>query len=471
MMRERWRSLQVQLAVRLAAVYLVATAVAVGILLYRAYDTAGSLNDRELSLRAADLASYVVVDPSGAARLELPPKLAAAYQIGARSDLFALRQGDHLLAASLPEFGELAAKWPAATDEPSYFRVSDFGGTGQSYYGLTIELGSAAGPVSVMVARAADADILAHSLLREFVFDIAWTIPLLVLVTLGIGVWAIRSGLKPLRSVSRMAAVIGPSAISTRLPESNLPREITPLVAAVNRALDRLERGFAVQREFTANAAHELRTPLAIVTAQLDAMEGNGELTRLKEDTSRMNRLVEQLLRVARLDAIALDTSATVDLGKAAAEVVAYMAPLAVAKNRSLGLIGGEEPTLVKGNPHAIEDAIRNLVENAIAHAPAHTEVTVEVVSNGSVSVADQGSGVPDADRGHIFQRFWRAKDAQTKGAGLGLAIVQEIVNAHGGSVLVENNPRGGAVFRLLFPLETRSRIERDRMGVIFLRS
>lgn len=467
MMRDGWRSLQVRLAVRLAAVYLVATAIAVAILLYQAYDTAGGLNDRELNLRAEDLARFVAVGPSGAAHLELPSKLAAAYGAGSRTDLFAIRQRGRLIAASLQEFGELAAKWPAATDEPSYFRLSDFGGTGQSYYGLSVELGSAAGPVTVMVARAADADVLVHSLLREFVFDIAWTIPLLVLATLGIGIWAIRSGLKPLRSVSRMAATIGPSAISTRLPESNLPGEITPLVAAVNRALDRLEHGFAVQREFTANAAHELRTPLAIVTAQLDAMDGNGELARLKEDTARMNRLVEQLLRVARLDAIALDMSATVDLGKTAAEVVAYMAPLAVANSRSLALLGSDEPILVKGNPYAIEDAIRNLLENAIAHAPPHSEVTVEVTDDGSVNVADQGPGVPDADREHIFERFWRAKDGKTKGAGLGLSIVQEIMNAHGGSVLVEDNPRGGAVFRLVFPRETRSRAQRDRRGIL----
>jgi two-component system, OmpR family, sensor histidine kinase TctE len=467
MMRELWRSLQVRLAIRLAAVYVVATAIAVAILLYQAYDTAGSLNDRELGLRAADLARYIVADSSGAAHLELPPKLAAAYGTGSLADLFAIRQRDRLVAASLPEFGKFAARSPAATDEPNYFHLSDFGGTGQSHYGLTIELASAAGPVTVTVARAADANVLVHSLLREFVFDIAWTIPLLVLATLGIGIWAIRSGLKPLRKVSRMAATIGPSAISTRLPESGLPGEIVPLVAAVNRALGRLERGFAVQREFTANAAHELRTPLAIVTAQLDAMEGNGELARLKEDTGRMTRLVEQLLRVARLDAVALDTSARVDLSKAAADVVAYMAPLAVAANRSLALLGAEAPVPVKGNRHAIEDAIRNLVENAIAYAPPRSEVTVEVDGNGSVSVCDQGPGVAKADREHIFQRFWRARGAQTNGAGLGLSIVQEIMAAHGGSAVTEDNPSGGAVFKLVFPPDTRSRADRDQSGIL----
>jgi two-component system, OmpR family, sensor histidine kinase TctE len=452
MSRARVRSLQLTLALRLAALYIAATAIAVGILIYQAYDTAESLNDRELSLRAADLARYVVVDADGAARLELPAVLAASYQAARNTDIFAVRRGaDAVLAASPPSFGEIAAKWPTADDDPSYFHLKDFGSEGREYYGLTVMQNSAAGSVSVSVARAADADILVHSLLREFVLDIGWVIPLLVVLTLVVGAVAIQGALRPVAEVSAMAATITPGAMSVRLPEKNLPSEITPLVGAVNNALDRLEKGFDVQRQFTANAAHELRTPLAIITAALDVVDENVEIAKIKADVGRMNRLVDQLLRVARLDAVALDVTERVDLNAAAADVVATMAPWSLAQNKAIAFHGDDKPVFVRGNRYAIGDAIRNLVENAVAHTAPETEVTVGTSVEGSVSVSDRGPGIPAGQRNHVFERFWRGKGKGSAGAGLGLAIVSEIMKVHHGSVTAQDNPGGGMVFTLRF--------------------
>ena len=445
-------SLQVKLALRLAALYVAATLIAVAGLIYQAYETADTLNDRELSLRAADLAHYVSVDSTGAARLELPAELAARYRASGNTDIFAVRRApDAVVAASPPNFGEVAAKWPAGTDDPSYFHLKDFGDEGREYYGLTVVQSSAAGPLSVSVARAADADILVHSLLREFVLDLGWIIPLLIVATLVVGAVAIRSAFKAVAEVSQMAAAIGPGATSIRLPETNLPSEIIPLVTAVNRALDRLEQGFQVQRQFTANAAHELRTPLAIVTAALDVVEGNGEITKIKTDVARMNRLVDQLLRVARLDAVALDVSDAVDLNDVASEIVAAMAPWSLARKRFIALHANAQPVVIKGNRYAIGDAIRNLLENAVAHTPPSSEVMVSTSSNGSVSVADRGPGIPAEERKHIFERFWRGSGKGGSGAGLGLAIVGEIMKAHHGSVSVDDNPGGGIIFTLRF--------------------
>src|SRR5262249_9259968 len=374
--------------------YLLAMAFAVGALLYQAYDTAGTLNDRDLNLRATDLARYVVLGPDQEPRLELPPKLAAAYETGS-SRLYALRtQQRPVIAASPRSFGEVVSRWPAPSDEASFFRLKAFGPESQDYYGVGVSVPSVAGPLSVFVGRLAEGSLLAHSLLREFMVDAAWLIPLFMVITLATGKYAINSGLKPVRRISEMAAAIGPGDTAVRLPERDLPGELLPLVVAVNRALDRLAQGFAVQREFTANAAHELRTPLTIVTAALETMPGDGNLTKLKSDVARMNRIVEQLLRVARLDAVDLDISGKVDLNAVAEGVVAAMARLALAQDRMIAFLPADPPVHVRGNPSAIEDAIRNLVENAVAHTSRHSEVSVDVAPDGSVSVADQGPGI-----------------------------------------------------------------------------
>jgi two-component system, OmpR family, sensor histidine kinase TctE len=446
----RLRSLQLRLAVQLAILYPVATAVAAAILIYQAYDTAETLGDRDLNLRAADLARYVTLGANGP-RLDLPPQLVAAYSAG-DADIFALRTADGRALAALPTgFGETVAKWPLPSDEPTYFSLSDYGPASQAYHGLSVTMRSAAGPIAIVVARAKDADALARALLRDFITDVMWLVPLLVGVTVGVGILVIRRGLKPIREVSDIAARIGPAATHIRLSEKDLPTEITPLVAAVNRALDRLEQGFVVQRKFTANAAHELRTPLAIVTAMLDSMEGNGELAKLRVDVARMNRIVEQLLRVARLDAVALDVSGLVDLKEVASEVVATLAPWTLAQDRRVAFTGPDRPVPTRGNKYAIGDAIRNLVENAVMHSPPGSEIMVSVAPAGRVSVLDRGPGIPYDQRDLIFERFWRGRGTASNGAGLGLAIVREIMNAHRGSVHVEQNPAGGASFTLCF--------------------
>jgi len=410
-MSRRIKSLQLRLTVELGLLFFVASCLAVGGLIYSASLTAGSLADRELGLRAEDLARYVSQDEQQKPRVELPPPLKQAYSEAAHQSLFAIRDKDgQLIEASTPEIGALTARWPQADTEPSYFRLSKFGPLERDYSGVSIRLDGAAGPLSVLVAEVSGGNQLVHSILREFVFDIAWYVPPFVALALLLATLSVRRSLLPLRAASAQASAIGPGSIALRLPEADVPTEALPLVVAVNHALDRLEQGFVIQRRFTANAAHELRTPLTIITARLDTLEGNGQLSALREEVARMNRLVEQLLCVARLDSLALDVSSPVDLHQLAEEVVGSIAHLALSACRTIALTGADYPVLVIGNPGAIADALRNLIENALAHTPPESEVVVEVGPEGTISVQDSGPGIPAEDRPHIFERFWRGK-------------------------------------------------------------
>ena len=451
-MSRRIKSLQLRLTVELAALFLVASCLAVGGLIYSASLTAGSVADRELELRAEDLARYVSLDENHKPWLSLPPTLQQAYSAAAQQSVFAIRdKGGQLIEASTPEIGAIVTRWPPADSESSYFRLSSFGPSARDYSGVSIKLDSAAGPLSVTVAEASGGDQLVHSILREFVFDIAWYVPPFVAGALLLAAFSVRRSLRPLRAASAQASAIGPESIALRLPETDVPTEALPLVIAVNRALDRLEQGFLIQRRFTANAAHELRTPLTIITARLDTLEGNGQVSALREEVARMNRLVEQLLCVARLDSVTLDASSPVDLHQLAEEVVGSMAHLALSASRSIALTGADHPVLVTGNAAAIADALRNLIENALAHTPPESEVVVEVGPEGTISVQDSGPGISAEDRPHIFERFWRGKGVRANGAGLGLAIVMEIVRAHGASITVSDGTPRGARFDLLF--------------------
>ncbi len=166
-----------------------------------------------------------------------------------------------------------------------------------------------------------------------------------------------------------------------------------------------------------------------------------------------MNRLVDQLLRVARLDSVAIDVADKTDLRATAAEVVEYLSPWALAMHCTLGFDAPSDPVWVRGNAPALNDALRNLVENAVFHTRQGTEVTVAVSPSGTVSVADRGPGISEPDRKHSFERFWRGRGVSRPGAGLGLAIVAEIVRAHHGEIQVTDVSPGGALILMKLPL------------------
>lgn len=260
----------------------------------------------------------------------------------------------------------------------------------------------------------------------------------------------IRRAMRPLREAAREAELIQFSNLSHRLREDGVPSEAAPLVRAVNAALARLAEGAERQRMFHANAAHELRTPVAILQARLDALPDLPRGHELRRDVSRIARLVEQLLAVERLGVCGIGTG-QVDLVTRVKAVVADCAPLAIHSGRDLAFEPAEESVIVSGNGRALDSAVANIIDNALRAEPAGGCVQVRVGPGPRVIVEDHGPGVAASERGLIFEPFWR-KDERPPGTGLGLSIVREVARLHGGAVEVSETPGGGATFCFQLP-------------------
>ena len=295
-------------------------------------------------------------------------------------------------------------------------------------------------------------DVLIDDIVAQFFSRFGWVTAPILLLLLIIDVVIFRRAVKPVIAASRWRRRSDRRAPSLRLPEKNMPQEVLPLVHAVNQALDRLEAGFRGQREFTADAAHELRTPLAILRTQVDMIDDRELAESLRKDVENMSRLVNQLLEIAELDTFVIAGDEIADLGAIAAEVAAFIAPLALSRQRTVAVSGAHGRVLVRGNGDALARAVRNLVENALAHTPPGTSVEIEVDAAGALRVMDHGPGVPIAERDQIFRRFWRGDRRRSGSAGLGLSIVARTAEMHDATVGVGDRPGGGAVFTIRFP-------------------
>jgi signal transduction histidine kinase len=292
---------------------------------------------------------------------------------------------------------------------------------------------------------------LVHAVIWEFFADLAWGIPLMIIAVIGVGAWTIRRELRQVREVSLRAAAITPESLEVRLSTSDLATEIRPLVEAFNKALDGLAAGFELQRRFTAAAAHEMRTPLAILRSETEALPVGAQRTRLLADLDRMARLTAQLLSLARLEAQPNRPNAAIDLTQTVREICLNVATIAAAGGKSIALLAPDERAMVVGDDEAVHAIARNLVENAIAHAPPGSEVVVEIAGAHCLIVSDRGVGVPEPMRRAIFERFWRGAWTRHAGSGLGLSIVAEAARRVGAEVSVGDGAQGGAQFIVLF--------------------
>lgn len=265
----------------------------------------------------------------------------------------------------------------------------------------------------------------------------------LALLSLLVTPWIVRKAFAGVSTIAREAEQIDANRRERRLSEEHAPAEIARLVHAVNDALRRLDEGYERQRRFIASAAHELRTPIAILRLKVDTATAP-ETRKLSVDAARLSNLAEQMLDIQRLDADSKRES--VNLAALARQAAADLAPLVIAAGGTVEVrIEGAPP--LSGDVGALERAIANLVQNAIEHGGHH--VVLRVTTSG-LEVEDDGPGIPAEERERVFEPFQRLRPRST-GSGLGLNLVRQIVEWHGGHVSIVGAPGGGTIVRIVF--------------------
>lgn len=269
--------------------------------------------------------------------------------------------------------------------------------------------------------------------------------------------------LRPIREFSDKIEEVQAQNLADSKLEENKVKELNQLSVSYNKMLGRLSDAFEIQRQFTANAAHELRTPLALMQVQLDSYNSGQHpgsdaetvqtIKMVTEQNDRLSKMVKTLLDMSELQTVGRDEAIMVDA--LVDEVLADLEPLA--REKHVELTGNCEAITIVGSDILIYRLVYNLVENAIKYNHPGGQVTVSASRKEKhvcLSVADTGNGIPEELRERVFEPFFRVDKSRSRalgGVGLGLALVHEIVRVHDGSITVRSNPSGGTVFEVMF--------------------
>lgn len=301
----------------------------------------------------------------------------------------------------------------------------------------------------VFVATADPAGLVRGALLREMIGHALIPLAPAALILLAVNAWMIRRSLAPLGRAARWARGVRPGAAVPPCPDGEASPEIRDLTQAARIALERLAEELAGERRRAAEAAHALRTPVAVLTARLDGLPPGEVADRLRADVAALARTVRQVLDAATAEMARPDEAAPVDLVALAEESVAALAPFGFERGVALELVVDSAAAPALGDARAIALALDNVIENAILHGRGSARV--EVGPGAMITVEDAGPGLPPEDREALFEPFRRGPGAPPGGAGLGLAIVARIQRAMGGSIEAGDAPGGGARFRLAY--------------------
>lgn len=345
---------------------------------------------------------------------------------------FALVEGagevlDAMNGAIIPAtaFGVPAGEWISIGEGPAGRLV---------YAGAMVEDGEDG--LRIVFAMASDpAGLLRQAFLDEFRQHV-W-IPILptALMLILASILVIRRELAPVARAAAWVRGIRPGSV-TPPPAGPLPAEVADLVEGVQRALDRLEAALAAESRHAAEAAHALRTPVAVMVARLDALPPSEATDRLRADLAALSRTVQQVLAASRTDVLTAPAEGSIDLRHPAKAVTVALARFAVDRGVELSLSLPDEPMRARANPEGVELALSNLIENAVLHG-GPGEVVITVGPGATITVRDHGPGLPPGARARVLEPFWRGAGAAAGGTGLGLAIVDRLQRAQGGTVVV----------------------------------
>lgn len=295
-----------------------------------------------------------------------------------------------------------------------------------------------------------DPDAVYLGVIAAEVFDDVWMplIPLVLMIS-GVAIISIRRSLRSLVDAAAQAELITPLDSARRFDVKDMPKEAASLALAINDLLDRVATLVKAQRMFIARAAHELRTPLAVMMLELGRLE-DPRVRRLEGDVRSMGDTVDRLLTLARLESIESPERSEIDLGRLASDIVERMREWATRDGHVLTLHVAQPATVV-ADEMAVREAIRNLVENAVKHTPPGTKVEVSIGPQGRIVVEDDGPGLDETQTSELLLPFKKGKDA-AEGAGLGLSIVRQAVELHGGTLSIGPGRTGGARLSVVLP-------------------
>ncbi|GEM_PF-1763055 len=323
------------------------------------------------------------------------------------------------------------------------------------YSGVSMPLIGEPGSWLVIVQNLDHPDVIFDDLRADIALVGGALLAVFLIGLLAVDVAIVRQSLVPLKRASREVGQVSPYQLQQRVDTEGMPEEVLPLLSAINAALDRVEEAYRIERDFAADAAHELRTPLSILRLLVE-QEGSPEAQpRLQRQIDALEAIVERLLLLAEVDAMACDPGEVTDLRAVAEERVAAIAPLFIARGQEIEIVGAER-MLVFASHHLAARALDSLLENAMKHTPPGTHVVVTVDPAAEIRVADDGPGLPGG--GELFARFASARRDFKRSSGLGLAIASELMARCGGNLEAEGNEPRGTVFRMRFhPVPTTS--------------